>query len=989
MRGNFPIYSLNQGEVSKIALQRVDIAKMRIAAGCQLNWMPRVVGPMSLRPGMPYVGEILGDQACAIVPFVFSKRDTAQLELTPFTMRVRVADALVMRVAVATQVQDPTFQGTGGWLTTGTTSGAAATISGGLTLTGTPVGGLAQVKQDIAVATADYGKEHGLRFVVTNGPVIVRAGSSDGATDLIRQTSLDTGTHSIACTPTSDIFVQIESADPWNKTLSSVAIDNPASGAAVPLMLPTPWGAGDLANVRYDSSGDIIYTACYGLQQYKVERRSTNSWSVVLYRSSDGPFQENPGIEANFTPGAYYGNTTLTSDRPWFDPLHVGCLFRLFSNGMFNQAVLGAQNAFSAPVRVTGVGTVARNYAWTVAGTYAGVLTLQRSFDGPDSGFTDVASSINGFTGSVASNTGTGSTPVLDNIIAWERIGFKAGAYTSGNATVVSSYVGGGGFGICRVTGYVSKTVVNIEVLQNFPSLQATTDWLESDWSNLVGYPTSVCFHDGRLGFYGRDEIWLSRANLYDSFAKLDLNGDSLGDAAAINFAMGYGPFDVIPWALSLTRLLIGREQSIASARSSNFDQPLTPTDIAVRDCSDQGAMTLPAVKVGKRGIFVQQNGNKVYELGFNAQEMDYDDRDLTRLNTDIGSKGFVGIGKSTQPDKIIWLPRGDGQCAALLYDVKDEVEAWWRTQTLGVIENYSTLPSTANEDAQYFVVRRTINGTTRRFLERSARRDQCLGGSLNYHADCALAYSGAAVTTLQISWLPLTSIIVWADGKPIGNVTTDASGNFTMPDGNAHSNVIAGLGGKMLIGSHQPVLRGSGVPDHLFAAETSATLNVGSAYNGYPCEIWADIGGNGRIKHIGPLVVTNGVVTLPNSQIASTIIGFLGFIGVFESAKLAYAADDGVAIGKKKKIDHVGLPLFDSYSTGLLVGQRPDKLDDMPSMVAGMAPPAGTVWNELDEPSVPVPGEWTPDARVFIVAQAPYPAMVAGIVVSMTTNDK
>ncbi len=67
--------------------------------------------------------------------------------------------------------------------------------------------------------------------------------------------------------------------------------------------------------------------------------------------------RDSPGIEANFTPSAYYGNATLTSDRPWFQPSHVGCLFRLFSNGQFYQTILGDQNAFTPAVRVSGVGS--------------------------------------------------------------------------------------------------------------------------------------------------------------------------------------------------------------------------------------------------------------------------------------------------------------------------------------------------------------------------------------------------------------------------------------------------------------------------------------------------------------------------------------------------------------------------------------------------------------------------------------------------------
>src|SRR5258705_7077383 len=102
MKANAPLYSLNAGEVSKIALTRVDVAKMRMAASCQLNWLPFVVGPMMLRPGMFFVGEVLNDNPAKLIRFVFSKLDTALIELTPSNMRVWVNEVLVTRVSVAT-----------------------------------------------------------------------------------------------------------------------------------------------------------------------------------------------------------------------------------------------------------------------------------------------------------------------------------------------------------------------------------------------------------------------------------------------------------------------------------------------------------------------------------------------------------------------------------------------------------------------------------------------------------------------------------------------------------------------------------------------------------------------------------------------------------------------------------------------------------------------------------------------------------------------
>src|SRR5579871_1424775 len=148
MRANAPLYSLNAGEVSKIALARVDVAKLRMAAACQVNWLPYVVGPMALRPGLIFINEVLGDNAAKLVRFVFSKLDTALIELTANNMRVYVNEALVTRVSVGTTISDPFFAGGGSWTTGNTTSGATATIAGGVaTLACIPVGGLSQIQQ--------------------------------------------------------------------------------------------------------------------------------------------------------------------------------------------------------------------------------------------------------------------------------------------------------------------------------------------------------------------------------------------------------------------------------------------------------------------------------------------------------------------------------------------------------------------------------------------------------------------------------------------------------------------------------------------------------------------------------------------------------------------------------------------------------------------------------------------------------------------------
>lgn len=1010
-RTNAQLLALNRGEVSKIALARIDVAKLALASQCQVNWMPLVLGPAMLRPGLLNVGEVASDNPCQLVDFVYSKTDTTLIELTANIARFWISDALLTRVAVGTTVLDPTFTGTGShWATTGTTGGCTATVTGGVAaLNATAIGGTAEIRQSLTIAGGDQGAEHALRISVLNGPVTLQVGSSAGAGDYLGPTAIDTGTHSIPFTPTGGTaVVQFTSIDPWQKTLTGCAIE----GAGV-VTLPTTWTAGDLSNLRWAQSGDILYFACYGQQQRKIERRGTRpgarGFSFVLYRSSNGPFHAAADIQANLTPGATTGNTTVSSDQPFFNANHVGALLRIFTAGNNSQVSLGASNAYTLPVRVSGIGSIGsdRSLAVGIAGTWSGTISFQRSLEGADGGFVDIPTSDTGWVSAPSNYTsnfnknyvdarGTGGalTAAYDNVITWYRLGFEGGNYTSGGALAEIFYYGGGSSGTCRILSVVSPTSVNVEILDEFTNTTGSLIWQISDWCPAFGWPTSVAFAEGRLWWFSGGQIPIagSQSNDFVGFAEEDRDSNALGDSGAILEDFGEGPSDSVTWLLSLQRLLAGREQSIASIRSSSIDTPLTPNNFIVKDCSQQGAARLPPVKVGKNGIYVQQNGNRVYELTLaNPYLSDYNDRDLTRLNLDIGKPGFLDTARAMQPDCNVLLPRGDGQLACLLYDPNDEVEAWWRIMTLGVVERARVLPnfSGGSDDFIYCVVNRTINAATKRFIEKLAQRNTCVGGSINQQLDCSLSYTGAAVSTLQITWLPNTPIAVWADGVAIGTTTTDGSGNFTMPDGKTHTNVVAGLAGAIVIGSVNNPLSNNTVPAQVFAA-AQGTLTVGAAYNGYPAEVFADIGGTGRPpQHIGSLTVAGGIVTLPNNQVASTIVAFLGYVAPFQSAKLAYGAQMGSALTQRKKLDHLGLVLYDTGAAALQFGQRMDQLDPLPLMEADQLVPTGTIWSEYDAPPIELPGEWDTDARLCLLAQAPNPCMVGGLVVPIQTNER
>lgn len=754
-----PLLSFNRGEVSRHALARVDVDKLRLSAERQENWMPYVLGPMMLRPGLQYIGAVAGDKPNRLIPFVFSNSDVALIELTPNLMRVwSVADdseTLVTRGSVTTTIVNGDFSSPAGWdLTSGTTSGASAVIANNvLTLTCAPIGGRAQCTQQISSGLVGIGTPHAVKIVVERGPIRFYVGSASGGTDLIAFTTLDTGTHSLSFTPASAIYLHIESTDPQEKIVASVTVE-----PGGPMDIETTWDEDDLRHVRFDQSGDIIFCACAGQKQRKIERRAVGSWSFADYESGDGPFQAFNRSDITLTPEHYFGNTTLTADRDYFTARHVGCLFRLFTSGQLYKTVLGAADAYTPAIRVTGVGND-RDFSWTASGSWAGTLTVERSFDGADSGFIKIESRT------VSGTYGVNDT--FDNSEVWYRVGFKAGEYTSGSVTVEFTYTGGGAAGIARVTSFVSPTQVNIEILRAFSSLQGTKDWLEGDWSDRSGWPTAVKIHEGRLWWAGRDRIWGSVSDNYTGF---DI--DTEGDAGPINRSIGSGPVDTINWLLSLTRLLVGREGQEVSVRSSAFDEPLTPTNFGFKDCSTQGSLALQAAKIDTRGVFVQKSNRKVYELAFAAEGGDYRPRDLTRLNLDIGIPGFVDIAVQRQPDTQLHMPLSNGEVAVLLYDIDDGVEAWWRVVTHGAVESVAVLPGRV-EDRVYYSVLRYVDGYPRRTIEKMARRDECTGGQINKLADSFIVCEGSSTSVISgLGHLENEDVVVWGNGEDRGVFT-------------------------------------------------------------------------------------------------------------------------------------------------------------------------------------------------------------------------
>lgn len=754
MNKSTAFFGFNRGLASRHSLARVDMKRLAFSAETMNNWMPRVLGSMMLRPGWEYLGATNGNLQARMLPFVFSTDDTAIVELTNQIMRVWVDDALITRASVTTAVANGNFTTDLSSWTDADESGAASVWATGgyMVLTGT--GTTAAIRrQQVTVTAANQLREHALRVVVERGPVVFSVGSTAGGDDYVAETSLDTGIHSLAFTPTGNFHIQI-----LNELKRQAIVDSVNVEAAGVMTITAPWTTADLRRIRFDQSGDILFVACKNYLQRKIERRGERSWSLVWYLSDDGPYQAENRTEMTLAPSATSGNIFLVASRSFFVEGHVGTLFRVRSSGQRVTANIAAANTFTSTIEVTGTGEQ-RRFAITITGTWSGTITLQRSV-GVTGNWVDVATYT-------TTNQATTYADGLDNQDVFYRIGFKTAQYTSGTAVCTLDYPLGSITGVCRITAYNNDTSAHAEVITEFGSTTGSKFWSQGSWGSTSGFPTAVAFYEGRLWWAGNNGVY---GSVSDDF--YNYNPDTIGDSGPINRTVGSGPVDDINWILPLQRLILGAEGAEHSVRATSFDEVLTPTNFNIKEASNLGSKNVIAAKIDSRGVFVQRGGTRLFELAFSAESGDYGSTETTLLAPDVGAPGILHIAVQRLPDTRIHCVRSDGVVAVLIYNPAENVLCWVTVSTDGEIEDVCVLPGDT-EDRVYYVVKRTINGVTKRYLEKWALEDEARGGVDSMCVDSFLVYDGAATTTLTgLSHLEGEEVCVWGNGKDLGRKT-------------------------------------------------------------------------------------------------------------------------------------------------------------------------------------------------------------------------
>jgi hypothetical protein len=792
----------------------------------------------------------------------------------------------------------------------------------------TSIGSLAKAQKRVVVDTGDLDVEHSLAITITRGPIILRCGSSAGDDDYISETSLGTGYHNLAFTPAGDFHVTLQSDDIVDRIVSSISIGDTGT-----VEVTTFLDASVLDNVRYDQSADVVYLDAQGSDPHKIERRGTGrSWSFVKLAPVNGPFLPAASSSAKLRINKKYGNATLRSDIPFFTDEHAespGALVRMFHGGQSGLWPLGALNAQTDAIEMTGIGDTGdtgtpsdqseRRITFSVTGTYTGGITIERSFDGPDSGFHKGDDEF--IQGGDADDTGTFSRVINDkddNSTVWYR--GRMTSWTSGTALVSMTYPGGGVYGTARITNFNSNQSVSAEILSRFSDTGVTDIWQEGSWSQAVSPPSAVALHSGRLAHAGGANLYMSVSDDYENFDDL-----TEGDAGPIVRTFGSGPVDSVYYLISLLRLIAGTSGAEISIRSSSLDEPLTPSNNGARAFSTQGSANIRALKMDTRAIFVQRSTQRAFLIGFGQGGDpigDYEVSELTMLVPDLLEAGVVSVAIQRQPDTRIHFVLANGKVAILTYEPQEEVICWSMWETDGVVEKAAVLPGT-NEDKVYYHINRTINGATKRYLERWALESESIGDTgLSWLSDCAKSVSdtGRLSTLTGFSHLEGESVVVWSDdtGQP-------TAGRDLSPD-------VAG---------------------------------VQTTY-----------------------AVTGGSIALTDS--GHHFVAGLPYTADWKSTKLAYAAQAGTALAQMKTTDKIGFVLYQTHRNGLFFGNDTGHLDALPRVLDnGAVVDNDKIFESLDAAAMPFPGLWNTDSRIHLRAKSPRPAMVLAAVPTVATSEK
>jgi len=378
----------------------------------------------------------------------------------------------------------------------------------------------------------------------------------------------------------------------------------------------------------------------------------------------------------------------------------------------------------------------------------------------------------------------------------------SAGVGTGVNitASAVTGINGGAGFqatdvgriisfnsGKAKITSRTNTTVVVVTITTAFANTDAKTDWKLGAFSDTTGHPSCVSFFEQRLVFAGTSDepqtLFFSKAGDYENMTA----GTNAADAMVYTIASNQ--VNAIRYMKAVRTLVVGTTGGEFTVSADGTDASITPTNITIKRQSSFGSANVDAIPAGNAILFLQKAKRKIRELQYNFDSDGYQAPDLTILNETVTNSGITEMSYQQEPNSNIWCVRDDGVLACLTYQRAENVVAWSRHIFGGVFgsgnavcESVASISGTLTEDEVWVIVKRTINGATKRYVECFSDFDFDETDATDFKfLDSHLSYSGGSTSTLSgLTHLEGQTVSVLADGATHADKTV-SSGSITL----------------------------------------------------------------------------------------------------------------------------------------------------------------------------------------------------------------
>jgi hypothetical protein len=250
----------------------------------------------------------------------------------------------------------------------------------------------------------------------------------------------------------------------------------------------------------------------------------------------------------------------------------------------------------------------------------------------------------------------------------------------------------------------------------------ATTLYRKPAFTSATGYPRTVAFHDGRLWFAGTSSnpgrIWASDSDDYYDF----INGTLA--TSCIDVTLGAQESNQIMWMKSRgKKLVIGTSGEEWTIDSGDTDVVLTNTNIRAKRYTNYGSAGLAAELIADALLWVARGGRRVHEFSYQFATDSFVAPDMTVVAEHITQGGIVQMAFQASPDPTLWCVMGNGSLAGFSYSREQNITAWHRHATGedagDTFQSVASIYGTGVSDEIWFIVKRTINGSTVQYFER------------------------------------------------------------------------------------------------------------------------------------------------------------------------------------------------------------------------------------------------------------------------------